>query len=207
MVVDEIDDLPVLRRKCRQALAQRFTGILLLRRHFRIIGSILDRIGGLVVQFNVFPATKRRQSLESRNRQEPGGNGRSAFELASLAPHIEKNLADKVFRNLFVPHKPKPEAKHPDMVPSVEHLHGEPVALSYSSDQDVVRSRLCRTQWPSRNVCRTGQAGGSMGTAKFFKLSRGSSICDVAHRQLWRAGHRGSTEIPTIIPKCFLPAT
>src|SRR5882724_10582263 len=84
MVVNEIDDLPVLRRKCSQALAQRFTGILLLRRHFRIIGSILDRIGGLVVQFNVLPAAERRQSLESRNRQEPSGNGRSAFELASL---------------------------------------------------------------------------------------------------------------------------
>src|SRR5229473_4212786 len=82
VVVDEIDDLPVLRRKCGQALAQRFTGILLLRRHFRIVGSILDRIGGLVVQFNVLPAAERRQSLESRNRQEPGGDGGSAH----LAP-------------------------------------------------------------------------------------------------------------------------
>src|SRR5512140_2159302 len=35
VVVDEIDDFPVVRRKCRQALAQRFTGILLLHRHFR----------------------------------------------------------------------------------------------------------------------------------------------------------------------------
>jgi len=54
----------------------------------------------------------------------------SAFELASLTPHIERNLADEVFRNLFVPHEPKPETKHPDMVPSVQHLHAEPVALS-----------------------------------------------------------------------------
>jgi hypothetical protein len=69
-----------------------------------------------------------------------------AFEPASLAPHIEKNLADEVFRDLFIPHEPEPEAKHPDMVPSVQHLHGEAVALSDPSDQDVVRSRLCRTQ-------------------------------------------------------------
>src|ERR1700742_2757373 len=56
VVVDEIDDLPMLRRKRAQALAQRLTGILLLHRHFRIVGRILDRIGGLVVQFTVLPA-------------------------------------------------------------------------------------------------------------------------------------------------------
>ena len=95
-----------------------------------------------------------------------------AFELASLAPHIEKNLADEVFRDLFIPHEPEPEAKHPDMVPSVQHLHGEAVALSDPSDQDVVRSRLCRTQWPSRKVGRIGVACGSMAKARFFKLSQ-----------------------------------
>src|SRR5665213_940614 len=69
VVVDEIDDLPMLRRKLRQTLAQRFTDILLLNRHFRIVGRILDGIGGLVVQFNVLPAPQRRQGLESRNGQ------------------------------------------------------------------------------------------------------------------------------------------
>jgi len=38
------------------------------------------------------------------------------------------------------------------MVPSVKHLHGEPVALSDPSDQNFVWSRLCRVQWPSRRV-------------------------------------------------------
>src|SRR5882672_12321528 len=156
-------------RKCRQALAQRDTRILLLRRYFRIVGRILDRIGGLVVQFNVLPATQRRQGLESRNRQQPGGNRGSAFELASLTPYIEKNLADEVFRNLFVSHEPEPEAKHPDMVPSVQHLHGEAVALRDPADEDFVR-RSCRTQWPSRKVGLAGLAGGSMATARFFKL-------------------------------------
>src|ERR1019366_8066929 len=126
----------------------------------------------LIIQFNILPAAQRRQGLESRNCQQPGGNGGSAFELASLAPHIEENLADEVFRNLFVPHQPKPEAKHPDMVPSVQHLHGEPVALSDPSDQDVVRGRLCRTQWPSRKVGRIGLPGGSIAKARFFKLSQ-----------------------------------
>jgi hypothetical protein len=65
-------------------------------------------------------------------------------------------------------------------VPSIQHLHGEAVALSDPSDQDVVRSRLCRAQWPSRKVGRFGLTGGSMGKARFFKLSQGlGCICDI----------------------------
>jgi hypothetical protein len=160
-LVDKIDDLPVFRRKCGQALAQRLTGVLLCG-HFRIVGRI--------VQFNVLPATQRGQGLESRNRQQPGRNGGSAFELAGLALYIEKHLADQVFRDQFVPYQPNHEAKHPNMVPSVQHLHGKPVALGDSSDQDIVRGRLCRTQWPSRKVGRIGLRGGSMGKAKLFGL-------------------------------------
>jgi hypothetical protein len=170
MVVDEIDNLPMLRRQPGQTLAQRVTRILLLHRHFRIIGRILDRIGGLVVQFGVFPAAQRSEGLESRNGQEPGGNGGSAFELAGLTPNIEEHLADEIFRDLFAPNQPKPETEHPDVVPSVQDLHGEPVALSDPSDQNLVRSRLCRTQWPSRKIGRIGVAGGSIGEARFFRL-------------------------------------
>jgi hypothetical protein len=103
-----------------------------------IVGRILDRIGSLIVQSNVLAAPKCRQGLEPRNRQEPGGDGGTALELASLTPHIEENLADEIFRNLFIPYEPKPETEHPDMVPSVKHLHGEPVALSDPSDQNFV---------------------------------------------------------------------
>lgn len=138
VVVDEIDDLPVLSRKRGHALAQRFTRVFLLRHHFRIVGGVLDCIRGLVVKSNVLATPQRRQGLEPRNRQQPGGNGGSALKLASLTPYIEKNLADEVFRNLFVPDEPKPETEHPDMVPSVQHLHGEPVALSDPSDQNFV---------------------------------------------------------------------
>ena len=60
------------------------------------------------------------------------------MEATRLTPHIEKNLADEIFRDLFVAYEPKPEAEHPDMVPSVQHLHGEPVALSDPSDQNFV---------------------------------------------------------------------
>jgi hypothetical protein len=75
------------------------------------------------------------------------------------------------------------------MVPSVQHLHGEAVALSDPSDQDVVRSRLCPTQWQSRKVGRIGLAGGSIGKANFFKLS---------HRNNWPASVMYRTEGPCL---------
>jgi hypothetical protein len=84
------------------------------------------------------------------------------------------------------------------MVPSVKHLHGEPVALSDPSDQDIVRSRLCRTQWPSRKVGRIGLAGGSMETARFLKLSQVRDfICDLPHSR------RRERRIGIIVQKTF----
>jgi hypothetical protein len=56
------------------------------------------------------------------------------------------------------------------VVPAIQHLHGKPVTLGYTSDQDIVRGRLCRTQWPSRKVGRIGRRGGSMGKAGFVKI-------------------------------------
>jgi len=96
-------------------------------------------------------------------------------------------------------------------VPSVQHLHGEAVALGDPSDQDIVRSRLCRTQWPSRKVGRIGLAGGSMGKARFCTLSQeAAGICDVPHRCRFPDNRRdGANElkqrIGTIIQKRFLP--
>jgi hypothetical protein len=39
---------------------------------------------------------------------------------------------------LFVPYQPETETEHPDMMPSVKHLHGEAVAFSDPSDQNLV---------------------------------------------------------------------
>jgi hypothetical protein len=80
------------------------------------------------------------------------------------------------------------------MVPSVKHLHGEPVALSDPSDQDFIRSRLCRAQWPSRKVGRAGMPGGSKKKARFFKLSQQPAfICDLAHRRPKKSCRRTPT--------------
>ena len=69
-------------------------------------------------------------------------------------PHIEKDLADKIFRDLFVPNEPQPETEHPDMVPSVQHLHGEPVALAI---------RAIRTSSEAACVALNGRLAGLVG--------------------------------------------
>src|SRR6185437_8241791 len=191
VVVNEIDDLPMFLRRRTQTLAQRVTGILFLHRHFRIVGRILDRIGSFVIQFDILPAPQSGKGLESRNRQQPGGNGGSALEFAGLTPDVEKDLTDEILRDLLVPHKSNTEAKHPDMVPSIQHLHGEPVASSDPSDQDLIRSRLCRTQWPSRRVGRVGRLAGSIKKARFCNLPQWyGAICEVPHRRWKKSGPR-----------------
>src|SRR5262249_3742349 len=91
--------------------------------------------------------------------------------------------------DLFIAYEPKPEAKHPDMVPSVQHLHGKPVALSDPGDQDVVRNRRS-AQFPSRRFGRSELAGGSMRYARFFNLSQKSArLCDLPHKDKFSASH------------------
>jgi len=102
--------------------------------------------------------------------QQPGGNSGSALELPGLTPDVEKHLTDQVLSDLFIANEPEPEAIDPDMVPPVQHLHGEPVALGDPGDQDFVRGRLCHAQWPSRRVGRVEAAGGSTGVARFFGI-------------------------------------
>src|SRR5262249_3167563 len=120
--------------------------------------------------------------------------------------HIEKNLADEIFRNLLVPDEPKPETEHPDMVPSIQHLHGEPVALSDPGDKDFVRSRLCRAQLPSRRVGLVEMRCGSKEKVRFFKLSQlRKCICDVAHKRWTKfrpcADCAQNVEIRIILPQ------
>ena len=98
-------------------------------------------------------------------------------------PYVEKNLTDEVFGDVIVADEPKPETKRSDMVASVQHLHGGPVALSDPGNQDSVRSRSCRTQGPSRRICRVESASGST-LAKYFLPRPRESICDQSRRSV-----------------------
>ncbi|BAR60226.1 hypothetical protein NK6_7075 [Bradyrhizobium diazoefficiens] len=68
------------------------------------------------------------------------------------------------------------------MVPPVQHLHGKPVTLSDPGDEDLVRSRLCHAQRPSRKVGRVDAADGSTAGAKLFNLPQSyGSLCALPH--------------------------
>src|SRR5215467_270903 len=138
VVVYQIDDLPMFRRKSRKALSDHCTLVLLLQRGGGIVRRILDRGCGLFVQLLVRPAPERREGLEARNGQHPRRYRRTPFEPTSLPPHVEKHLADQVLRCGLVPYETHHEPKHSYVVARVEHLHGEPVAVRDSSDEHLV---------------------------------------------------------------------
>jgi len=169
VVVDQIDDLPVLRRERGQAHAQGIAGILLLYRHFRVVGGVGDRSRRLVVQFRVRPAPQGRKRLEPHNPKQPSGNRRPALEPARLPPDVKEYLADKILGELFVPHQAKSEAKHPDVMAAVQHPHRGFVALGNSGNQGFVCGLQRRTQWPSHEVSRPEPREGSRRRIKTFR--------------------------------------
>jgi hypothetical protein len=142
--------------------------------------------------------------LEPRNRQQPGGNGRSAFELASLTPHIEENLANVILRDLLVAHEPKPGTEHPEMMPSGKAPCMRDGRLRKSWRSGRVRSRRCRTQRPSRKVGRGVLTSGSMQEARFFKSSQHRDwICDAPDKRRVtgkvRRGMRNQRPVPQYV--------
>src|SRR5438552_10933322 len=68
VVVYQIDDLPMFRRKSRKALPDHCTLVLLLQRGPGIVRRILDRACGLFVQLLVRSTPERREGLEARDR-------------------------------------------------------------------------------------------------------------------------------------------
>src|SRR5437667_1037151 len=103
VVVDQIDDLPMVCRKSFQALPDDCTFVLLREGVFRIVRGILNCLCSFLVQFLVRPAPQRRECLEPRDCQQPGGNRRTPFEPISLTPYVKKDFADQVLCLGLVP--------------------------------------------------------------------------------------------------------
>src|SRR5262245_56022085 len=142
VVVHEIDDLPMFRRKSCEALSQHCTLILLLQLGCGIVRQIFNRCCCLFLHLLVPSTPERRNGLEARDRQQPCRYRRAPFEPASLTPHVEKYLADHVLRGNLIANETNDEPKHPHVVARIQHLHGEPIAVRDSSDQHLVRCRL-----------------------------------------------------------------
>src|SRR5262249_60004451 len=134
----EVDDLPMFRRKSCKALPEHCTLVLLLQHGGGIVRWILDRACGLFVQLLVRPAPERREGFEARDGQHPRRYRRTPFEPTSLPPHVEKHLADQVLRRGLIPNEPYYEPKHAHVVPRIQHLHRQPIAVRDSSDEHLV---------------------------------------------------------------------
>src|SRR3979411_845115 len=125
-------------RKSHDAFPDYCTLILLLQRRSWIVGRVFDRACGLFVQLLVRPAPERRESLKARDGQHPSRHRRAPLKSTSLTPHVEKHLADEILSHALVAHETHHEPKPSHMMPRVEHLHSQPIAVRDSSDQHFV---------------------------------------------------------------------
>ncbi len=87
---------------------------------------------------------QRGQRLETGNRQQPGGNLGTAFELAGGAPHVQKHLADEVFGQGGVAHHTQHEAVNPDVMTGIKHMHRRAAALGDTPEQHLIGCRAGR---------------------------------------------------------------
>src|SRR4030095_4034346 len=74
VVVDEVDDLAMLRRQTGQGVAKQFASVLLLQRGLRIVRGIRDGGCDPRVQLRIDPAATGRQRLVVGDREQPGRN-------------------------------------------------------------------------------------------------------------------------------------
>ena len=85
---------------------------------------------------------KRRQRLETGDRQQPGGDPGTAFELSGGAPHVQEYLAGQVFGHGGVAHDPKHEAVNPHAMARIENVHRVPAAIGNALQQHFVGGNL-----------------------------------------------------------------
>ena len=138
VVVDEIDDLPMLPGKLLHASPQDFPAMLVLEQDFRIIRRIAD-VRALVVDRLLGPMSQLGERLVTRDGQNPSGDRRARLEPVRLTPHAEERLAGDIFRDRIIADDPQYETIDPDMVPCEQDLHREPVAGRDLLDQCLIR--------------------------------------------------------------------
>src|SRR4051794_31270585 len=86
------------------------------------------------------PTAARRERLEAGDREQPSGDGKAAFKAASLLPHVEEHIAQKVFGDGLIADEPEQPTVNRVAMPGEQHLH--------------VPSRLARSSAPpGRNNC------------------------------------------------------
>ena len=92
----------------------------------------------MLIELRISPATARRKSLVAGYRQKPCRDGRAPFEPASLAPNVEKNVAQKIFGKRRVVDEANEPSINGRTVPGKQRLHGKPVAASNPFNEQLV---------------------------------------------------------------------
>ena len=84
------------------------------------------------------PAAAGRERLEARDREQPSRNGGTAFKAASLLPHVEEHVAQKVLGHGLVADEPEQPAINVGAMAGEQHLHGELVARCDALNQNFI---------------------------------------------------------------------
>src|SRR6202030_2397009 len=116
MIVDEINDLPVVGRKVGQAPSKNLGPILLLDGRLRAICRILDCTYRLTVRLIVRTSPEFRERLEPCDRQKPGRGRGVPLECTGLTPNFEKRLADHIVSKRLISNQPQNEPVDAHMV-------------------------------------------------------------------------------------------
>jgi hypothetical protein len=152
MIVDKVDDFAVIRRQLRNTFPQLRGSVGVKNRLFGSIGVVRDHLSRSLVELGLAPSSKRRKGLKSGDRQNPGGDLRTIFERAGLAPHGEENLGDKIFGAIGVAAKTDNEMINAKMMPTIQRVHGGLVSCRDRFDEVFVGLCVGRLYRPAKAI-------------------------------------------------------
>ena len=81
-----------------------------------------------------------RDGLEAGNRQQPGRDLRSSFEVLCVSPSLEEHLVDDFLCRRLIADKAHDEAEDAHMMAHVKQLERALVSVGHRLDQGFVRS-------------------------------------------------------------------
>jgi hypothetical protein len=149
LVVDEIDDFPMLGGKRIDRAAQE-RGALLAGELALGIGCRVDDIErNLVVELLGAPRCERRQRLVPSDPEELGRDARAAREHIGAQPHVEEHVVQQVLGERPVAHHAQDEAKDAVLVAVEQHAHRPAVGHADGLHQGVIRHERVAA-WPRR---------------------------------------------------------
>src|ERR1700738_4325682 len=184
VVVDEIDDLPMLIGEPVQRGNQPLVAIFVLHHGLRIPARIADALGELVVELIVATPSQSRKSLVTGDGEEPRGYRRAALEGCGPSPHIEKDFAENVFSERLVANDANEPAIDRGLVAGKEVTHCRVIPGSDPRNENIVGGLMAGRL--HRNRCtghtRTGKS-----------CWHGDPPTIVTSRQTMREGKEGSS--------------